>query len=393
MARAIRVVTRTVARAGVKAVRKSVALRTAEVRKIAAKTAPKSALTQRTGAVSKPMANMLPGLAGSRRYWLYQPPGIHSGQPVPLLVMLHGCTQSARSFAATSGMNAIAAREGFMVLYPEQDRAHNLQGCWNWFDTRNGRAQREADAISAAISQVCLTHAVDARQIAIAGFSAGAGMAALLATREPLRFKAVIMHSGIGPGVAQSSATALSAMRGRRTRGPLLPLQPLAGAEPLPALLVIQGTADSVVALSSGRSAAERWAAHAVAHPSAVVEVGSDSTSGTTAGKKAGMLQPVRQVTQSASPARTVQRGNRRSASVTDYCVVGKAGARAGARAGVRAGARNGARTAATLCEIEGLGHGWSGGAPGQPYSDAKGPDASRMIWAFIAKQFTSVVA
>ena len=92
----------------------------------------------------------------------------------------------------------------------------NLQGCWNWFDTRNGRAQREADAIGAAINQVCLTQPVDPDRIAIAGFSAGAGMATLLATRQPAQFKAVIMHSGIAPGVAHSSATALSAMRGRR---------------------------------------------------------------------------------------------------------------------------------------------------------------------------------
>ena len=344
-------VKRAAVRAGRQAVRQTTALQTADLRKSASKVGLKSALPKRARPVPRSTGNMRLGVAGLWRYRLYKPPGLPRGQRVPLLpllVMLHGCTQNASSFADASGMNRIAAREGFMVLYPEQDRAHNLQGCWNWFDTRNGRAGREADAIEAAISQVCQTHPIDTRQIAIAGFSAGAGMAALLATREPQRFKAVIMHSGIGPGVATSSATALSAMRGRRTGGPL------AGVEPLPPLLVIQGMADGVVAPSCGRSAAERWAAHAVAHSMA-------------------KAQP----TLSVSPSRTVQRGKRRSASVTDYRLVGQGSA----------------KTVATLCEVDGLGHAWSGGAPGMPYSDATGPDASRRLWAFAARQFASAIA
>ena len=365
--RAIRGVTQSMAltvkraavRAGLQAIRQTTAPQTPDLRKSAAKVglhkvSRKSALPERTRLVPRSTGNMRPGVAGLWRYRLYKPPGLPSGQRVPLLpllVMLHGCTQNANSFADASGMNRIAAREGFMVLYPEQDRAHNLQGCWNWFDTRSGRAGREADAIEAAISQVCQTHPIDTRQIAIAGFSAGAGMAALLATREPQRFKAVIMHSGIGPGVAMSSATALSAMRGRRTGGPL---RPLAGVEPLPPLLVIQGMADGVVAPSCGRSAAERWAAHAVAHSMA-------------------KAQP----TLSVSPSRTVQRGKRHSASVTDYRLVGQGRA----------------WTVATLCEVDGLGHAWSGGAPGMPYCDATGPDASRRLWAFAARQFASAIA
>ena len=299
---------------------------------------------------------MAVGITGARRYQLYKPPGAKRAERLPLVVMLHGCTQDAHAMAASSRMNRIAARERFMVLYPEQDRMSNLQGCWNWFDTRNGRAQREADAIGAAINQVCLTQPVDPDRIAIAGFSAGAGMATLLATRQPARFKAVIMHSGIAPGVAHSSATALSAMRGRRAAGPF---SPLAGAESLPALLAIQGTADSVVAPSNGASAVQRWAAHAQAQPGA----GVSATLGAGITAKAGAKAVVK-----AAPPRTVQRGNRRSATLTDYCI--------------------GARIVATLCEVNGLGHAWSGGAPGLPYSDPTGPDASRMVWAFAARQF-----
>ncbi len=112
-------------------------------------------------------------------------------------------------------MNAIAQREGFLVLYPEQDRVANAQGCWNWFDTRSGRAQVEAALVVAAVDQVIQRHGADASRVAICGLSAGASLAALVAARHPERFAAVAMHSGVRPGAAQSSATALAAMRGR----------------------------------------------------------------------------------------------------------------------------------------------------------------------------------
>ena len=92
---------------------------------------------------------------GSRHYRLYRPPGIARGERLPLLVLLHGCGQDAASLAASSRMNRVAARERFLVLYPEQDRLHNAHACWNWYDTRSGRAQAEAAIIDAAVDQVC----------------------------------------------------------------------------------------------------------------------------------------------------------------------------------------------------------------------------------------------
>lgn len=273
------------------------------------------------------------GAAGPRRYHFFKPPGIRKNQQRPLLVMLHGCGQDADALAASSRMNQIAAREGFFVLYPEQDRLSNVQGCWNWYDTRNGRAQAEAYSIEAAIEQVCLAHNVDRQRIALAGISAGAGMAALMAILHPERYRAVAMHSGIAPGVAHSSTGAVKAMVGKGKVA--APLPPLAALVPVPALLVIHGTADHVVAPANGRDAAQRWAERVGAR---------------------------------ADTPRTVQRGTRYAATVTDY--------------------RVGRRRVVTLCEIARLGHAWSGGAAGQPFSDPQGPDASRMIWAFVAKQF-----
>ena len=276
------------------------------------------------------------GPSGARRYLLFKPLGARKLVPLPLLVMLHGCAQDAAAFAASTRMNRLAATEGFLVLWPEQEKLANSQGCWNWFETRSGRAFKEAASIIAAIDQVCALHGADPARVAVAGLSAGASLAALLASRYPDRFKAVAMHSGIAPGAAQSAATALAAMQGRRAPAALPIARP--GEPDLPPLLVIHGSADGVVRPSNGRAAAQAWANAA----SAV-----------------------------ASAPRTVQRGQRYPVTVTDFKRKG--------------------RIAASLCEVAGLGHAWSGGAASQPYSDAKGPDASRMVWAFALRQFKAV--
>jgi poly(hydroxyalkanoate) depolymerase family esterase len=319
--------TRTAMRAGSKAMTQALRAAPTARKRIPVKRTPAPEAIRSTGVAV--------GAVGARRYRLYKPPGVRSTERLPLVVMLHGCLQDAEALAASSQMNRIAARKRFFVLYPEQDRFSNAQGCWNWYDTRSGRAQGEAGAIDAAIDQVCLLQSVDPDRIALAGFSAGAGMAVLLATRRPERFRAIAMHSGIAPGVAHSSATALSAMRGRRAA--VVPLAPIAAGAHLPALLVIHGSADHVVAPSNGTEAARRWAARVGAKPSV---------------------------------PRTMQRGGRYAATITDY--------------------RTRGRLVATLCEVNGLGHAWSGGAAGRAYSDPKGPDASRMIWAFVARQFAS---
>lgn len=273
------------------------------------------------------------GATGARRFHLYRPPGVAFGERLPLMVMLHGCGQDAASFAASTRMNRLAARERFFVLYPEQDRLAHPQGCWHWFDTAAGRAQAEAALILKAIDQVTLLYPVDRDRVAVAGLSAGAGMAALLATRHPQRFRAVVMHSGVPPGLAHSTATALGAMQGRRHSARLDGL----AAGPWPPLLAIHGSADGVVAPRNGEAAARLWAEAASALP---------------------------------GTPRRVQRGQRYPMTTTDF--------------------KRLRRTAATLIEIEGLGHAWSGGTAQARHSDPRGPDASRLAWAFAAKQFAA---
>lgn len=264
---------------------------------------------------------------GVRRFHLYRPPGIRRNQKLPLVVMLHGCTQTARDFAVSTGMHRLAAKERFLVLYPEQDRRINPQGCWRWYDVRGGGAQLESALILASIDQACLLHGADPARVAIAGLSAGAGMAALVAARHPERFRAVMMHSGVGPGTASSSAGALEAMGGRRTPRPMS----TAG----PPLLVVHGDADRIVSSRNAAAAAETWAGALAAR---------------------------------AAAPRRVQRGRRHAMTITDF--------------------RRDRRTLVTLCEVHGLGHAWSGGRARQAFCDPAGPDASRMLWAFVRRQF-----
>ena len=280
------------------------------------------------------IAGIAMGSAGARRFRLYRPPDVKFGERLPLMVMLHGCGQDAKSFAMSTRMNRVAARERFLVLYPEQDRLANSQGCWNWFDTGGGRAYGEAALIMKAVDQVCMLYPVDRARVVVAGLSAGASMAAMLVTRHPERFKAVVMHSGIPPGTANSTMSALGAMHGYRTTKPLT-TTPSAMAVSWPPLLVIHGGVDRVVSINNAHAAVQAWA----------------NAAGASAGKR-----------------RNVQRGRRYPTTVTDFKRKGS--------------------TVATLIEVGRLGHAWSGGAATQPFSDMQGPDASRMVWAFAAKQF-----
>lgn len=268
------------------------------------------------------------GAGGMRAWQLYRPPGTRFGERLPVLVMLHGCGQDAAGFARSCRMNKGAQREHSLVLYPEQSRLANGQRCWNWFETESGHAQAEAALILQAVDQVCLLHGGDRRRVAVAGLSAGASMAALLASRYPTRFAAVAMCAGVAPGLAHSTATALRAMRGRGRSAP-----PPAERQDWPPLLVIQGQADRVVVPANGRQAAEQWA------------------------QATGAM---------ATAPRRTQRGQRHPATVTDY--------------------RREGRTLVSLVEVEQLGHAWSGGPASLAFSDPKGPDASSLVWRFVAK-------
>ena len=284
--------------------------------------------------------------AGSRRYKLYVPSRIPDA-PLPLIVMLHGCTQSADDFAAGTRMNRLAEEHGFLVVYPEQSTQANPSKCWNWFNTTDQlRDSGEPSLIAGIVRDVASRHGVDSRRIYVAGLSAGAAMAVILGESYPELFAAVGAHSGLPYASAHDIPSAMAAMKGGRSGMPGLKGFPAGGAavgrkavQAVP-IIVFHGDRDHTVQATNGEEIV-RQAMHA--H---------------TADGRPDTLQAS---TQSAAAA-----GGRR------YSRTAHADANGTSRV--------------ESWTLHGAGHAWSGGDPSGSYTDGAGPDASaEMVRFFLA--------
>ena len=163
---------------------------------------------------------------GSLDYRLYTPAG-SARRRLPLVVMLHGCTQTVSEFASGTRMNEVADELGFLVLYPQQSSSANLARCWNWH--RPGDQKRgggEPAAIAALTRHVTELCRANPDRVYIAGISAGGAAAAIIGAAYPDLFVAVGVHSGLVRGDVTTVGGALSAMRSGHRVGDSRPVCP-----------------------------------------------------------------------------------------------------------------------------------------------------------------------
>ncbi len=262
--------------------------------------------------------------AGSRAYKLYIPS--KTEEPSPLIVMLHGCKQSADDFAAGTRMNFAAEKRGCLVVYPEQPQAANASKCWNWFRPGDQMRDRgEPSLIAGIVRQVMKEHAIDEDRIYVAGLSAGGAAAAIMGEAYPDLFAAVGVHSGLACGSARDLPTAFSAMRGQAVGA----IGGSAGNRLIPTI-VFHGDRDPTV------------------HP---------SNSATVIARANGGTRLRVRTSRSTSPD-----GGTYSHSVYQDAD---------------------GRSFIELWEVHGAGHAWSGGSPGGSFTNQSGPDATEEMLRF----------
>ncbi len=202
--------------------------------------------------------------AGTRHYKLYVPGG-YAGQPLPLIGMLHGCTQSVEELAASTRMNLLAEEHTFVVFYPQQSTHANRTTCWNWW--RSSDQQRgvgEPSLIAGITRQIMTQYEVDPRRVYLAGISAGGALATIMGATYPDLYAAIGVHSGVPYGAAHSLISAMLAMRGGRSGRPLPATRratPTAGPGRIVPLILFQGDQDRLVHPANAGFVIQQWLA------------------------------------------------------------------------------------------------------------------------------------
>jgi poly(hydroxyalkanoate) depolymerase family esterase len=302
------------------------------------------------GPLSEPLSKRAPGplpegarfiagshsnAAGTRNYKLYIPSG-YRGEPLPLIVMLHGCSQDPDDFAAGTRMNALAEKQPCLVVYPAQAQGANGSKCWNWFKPGDQQRDRGEPSLIAGITrEVCAKYSVDTRRIYVAGLSSGGAMAATMAISYPELYAAAGIHSGLPHALARDLPSALAMMQ-QGGASPLgRPAKGVSAGVPFPAI-VFHGDRDTTVHPANGEQV--------------IAQCGARSGGAGAAGAR-----------------QTVERGrvaNGRAYTRTLYH-----------------GAEE--EPVAEHWLVHGAGHAWAGGSQSGSFTDPSGPDAAGEMMRF----------
>jgi poly(hydroxyalkanoate) depolymerase family esterase len=278
--------------------------------------------------------------AGTRQFQLYVPSTYKAGTAVPLIVALHGCTESADVFRQLSALDTIAESKGFIVVYPTQPSSANQQSCWNWFTQANmQRGAGEASIIAGITQQVQQQYSIDKKRTYVLGFSAGGAMANVMGASYPDLYAAVGSGSGCeynglpcvgspGPDPTAAGQAAYKAMGAQARAVPVI---------------VFQGDADTTVVPANGDRIVREWQ---------VTDDLADDGSGNGSIPVAATSTANKQVSGGRSYTVTSY-GNGHGGELIQYWV------------------------------IHGMNHAWSGGCGCEPYSDPSGPSESQAMVDF----------
>lgn len=281
--------------------------------------------------------------AGTRAFEGYVPSTYRAGTPLPLVVGLHGCTQTAADFRAATRFDDLAERRGFITVYPQQSPTANLSRCWNWFSAQNqARGQGEPSLVGGITDEVARRYSVDPRRTYVTGISAGGAMAVVMGATYPDRYAAIGVHAGCefrgfpcgaagGPDPVAQGGLAYGAMG--------------AFARSVP-VVVFQGDRDATVPPVNAEQVVQQWIA---------TDDHADD------GAYNGSISTAR-----ASTAPGQVPGGR--AYDVDAYADGAGG------------------ELVQRWLVHGMGHAWSGGCSCRPFTDPLGPDATTATWEFFAR-------